>query len=73
VQSVKTNIHLDQIATNHHERQLVPSASLCAFFAAVILVRTVDPTLCPDYTLTVSAGDCRMNTVFLPLILKVMP
>ena len=45
VQSVKTSIHLDQITTSHHGMQLVPLASLCAFFAAVILIRTVDPML----------------------------
>jgi hypothetical protein len=70
---VKTSIHLDQIATNHHERQLGPSASLYAFFARVVLIRAVDPVLRPapfDAHFDQCLADCvRVNLMVRPPLL----
>jgi len=69
VQSVKTNIHLDRTTTSHHEMQFVPSASLCAFFAAVVCIRTVDPMFCagPFHT---HFHQCLADRVWVNLMIR---
>ena len=69
VQNVKTSIRLDQIATSHHGWQLVPSASLCAFFYAEVLIRAVDPTLCPAPIHTHSY-QCLANCVWVNFVCR---
>jgi len=73
VRSVKTNTHPDQTATSLHEQLLVILTSLCAFFATVVAIRTVDPMFRSgpfhSYFHQCLADGVRMNLVSCPTLL----